>query len=69
VEHEFITNSRFVLTGDSSAKGPLAALNDRMSDNYIQHVLTNLAESENSARPVAARLCTRPANVARLVQD
>ena len=69
MEHEFITNSRFVLTGDSSARGPLAALNERMSDDYIQYVLTTLAESGNSARPVAARLCTRPANVARLVQD
>ena len=68
-EHEFITAARFVLTGDSRARGPLASLNPGMSADDMQKVLTSLAERGNSTRPVAARLQSRPANVARLVAE
>ena len=68
-EHGFITNARFVLTGDSRAKGPLRLLHHQMSDERIEATLTSLAESGNSDLPVAARLQQRPGNVADLVRD
>ena len=69
VEHLFITRARSVLTGGSTERGPLESLSDRMSDDYIQSVLTELAESGNSRRPVAARLQTHPERVAGLLQN
>ena len=68
-EHEFITRARFVLTGDSRARGPLAQLNPGMSPGEMQGVLTAVAEAGNSVRPVAARLQSRPENIGWLVGE
>ena len=69
VDHDFISRARGVLTGAIPAKGLLGTITHHSTNGYINDVLSHLAETGNSTRPVAARLQSRPENMARLIQD
>lgn len=67
--HPFLSKARFALTRGSKEKDHLHGLSPGVSNEFIEGVLENLAAAGNSARPVAARYQTHPANVRSLLQD
>ena len=68
-DHPFVTHAAAVLSGTSLGRGQLAQLRQHTPLDEMASILTSVAMSGNSSRPVAARFQSRPHNVARLVQD